>query len=313
MTKSATKPKQRGQKPLIAVMGPTGSGKSHFIDTLVGTAKLAGNSLKFVTSKVRDIEVTISTSNESSIDIILVDTPGFDDTHNSDTVTLSVIADWMERKYRKRNTLSGILYLHRITDNRMAGTPLRNLRMFGKLCGGEKEVGNKIMFVTTNWDRLRDQSRGASRDAELQQYWQPMVDRGARCSQFRNTKKSACQIISDLLQSKFSERGLLLQEEMVDRELSLNETEAAQTLYSQYQTLLTQHKATLLDLEKAAKNSQDPSMHTDLEAERSRVQAELNKTFEEAKALKVGKLKRWLRIFHKKAGVELGAVGTSRS
>ena len=49
-----------------------------------------------------------------------------------------------------QEALSGILYLHRITDNRMAGTPLKNLQVFQKLCG--RDALGKVYLTTTMWD-----------------------------------------------------------------------------------------------------------------------------------------------------------------
>ena len=67
--------------------------------------------------------------------LVLVDTPGFVDTHRS-------ISDWLKKtyfslssflflccilfiiyRYKKGIKLAGIVYLHKITDNRMAGAP----------------------------------------------------------------------------------------------------------------------------------------------------------------------------------------------
>lgn len=47
-----------------------------------------------------------------SIDIYLVDTPGFDDTNRSDTDVLKAIATWLTKSYAKDVRLNGILYLH---------------------------------------------------------------------------------------------------------------------------------------------------------------------------------------------------------
>ena len=92
-------------------------------------------------------------------DIILVDTPGFDDTQKTDTeiltmicrlanrnVSIQVIPSWktlihiIYYRYKRDIKLAGILYFHRISDNRVAGTPLKNIRMFQKLCG-KKHLG----------------------------------------------------------------------------------------------------------------------------------------------------------------------------
>lgn len=49
-----------------------------------------------------------------------------------------MLADWLNRVYQNNVRLAGILYLHRIGDNRLGGTAMKNLRMFKKLCGDER-------------------------------------------------------------------------------------------------------------------------------------------------------------------------------
>jgi len=63
--------------------------------------------------------------------------PGFDDTSRSDTDVLKDVAFFLSQTYKHTVRLAGIIYLHRITDMRMAGSSLRNLTMFKKLCGDE--------------------------------------------------------------------------------------------------------------------------------------------------------------------------------
>jgi hypothetical protein len=105
--------------------------------------------------------------------LVLVDTPGFDDTHKSDMEILQMISDWLKKtyfiffkpfsytpffssqevcillftRYKKSIKLAGIVYLHKITDIRMAGAPHRSLRMFAQLCGDQGV--KKVILVTT--------------------------------------------------------------------------------------------------------------------------------------------------------------------
>lgn len=81
--------------------------------------------------------------------IWLIDTPGFDDTNRSDTVVLGDIAFWLANAYSRNMQLAGIIYLHRITDVRMQGSALRNLRMFKELCG--RDELRAVILATTHW------------------------------------------------------------------------------------------------------------------------------------------------------------------
>ena len=51
-------------------------------------------------------------------------------------------------RYEKDIKLVGIIYLHRITDNHMHGTPHRNLRMFGEICG-DQAVKHVVLVTAT--------------------------------------------------------------------------------------------------------------------------------------------------------------------
>jgi hypothetical protein len=60
--------------------------------------------------------------------------------------------------------ISGIIYLHRISDIKMEGSALRNLRMFRKLCG--KDFMKCVVLGTTFWDKVGEE-QGADREKEL--------------------------------------------------------------------------------------------------------------------------------------------------
>lgn len=103
--------------------------------------------------------------------VTLVDTPGFDDTYRSDTEILKTIASWMKDAYDEKTRLTGIIYLHRISDNRMFGSSLKNLRMFRSLCGTENL--SYVILATTIWDKV-NAGEGRAREAELlfnDQWW----------------------------------------------------------------------------------------------------------------------------------------------
>lgn len=79
----------------------------------------------------------------------LIDTPGFDDTHRTDTAVLGEIADWLAESYSHAVKLSGVIYLHRNTDTRVGGSGMKNLRMFRKLCGAANL--RNVVLATTMW------------------------------------------------------------------------------------------------------------------------------------------------------------------
>lgn len=113
----------------------------------------------------------------------------------------------------------------------MAGTPLRNLAVFKDLCG-ESNLKN-VVLVTTMWDEVGDQSVGSRREEELlSSFWKDMICLGSHTCRFQGTPESAWEIINglDLDGSRQMRTPLQIQQEMVDRGLSLPETTAAKTL-----------------------------------------------------------------------------------
>ncbi|KAG6326187.1 hypothetical protein ID866_12902, partial [Astraeus odoratus] len=177
-------------------VGPTGAGKSSFIGRAVGSPYPGvGHELTSFTTQVRAVRYPHS---DGIRNIVLADTPGFDDTHLTDTSVLQMITDWLEEIYKQNAKLSGILYFHRIADPRAAGTPLRNLNMFRELCG--KDDFQNVILVTTMWDELQtDIDLGIQREKELlSNFWQPMVVLGSTTRRFDGTEECAWNIINSI-------------------------------------------------------------------------------------------------------------------
>lgn len=130
---------------------------------------------------------------------------------------------------RKKVLLSGILYLHRISDNRMAGTPLKNLKMFEKLCG--HKACSQIVMVTTMWDELGDEEVGEQRERELiSTFWAPMINRGSSTVRYQNTNESAWSILEQFLSTPRERHELRLQRELVELQKTLPNTAAGKEL-----------------------------------------------------------------------------------
>ena len=81
-----------------------------------------------------------------------MDTPGFDDTDRDDGDVLNEIASWLYLQRKKELKLTGLIYLHRITDNRVGSTAVRNLRLLRALVG-EDNMRN-LVLVTNRWEDL---------------------------------------------------------------------------------------------------------------------------------------------------------------
>ncbi|KDQ53021.1 hypothetical protein JAAARDRAFT_197806 [Jaapia argillacea MUCL 33604] len=259
---------------VIVIMGPTGSGKSHLIDTLMGQeGQRSGKSLKSCTDKVQAVQVPPAT----------------------DMDILKVIGDWLAKTYGNDVKLVGIVYLHRITDNPMSSSPLKNLRMFGKLCGDA--AARHVVFVSSMWDKV-DPAVAQEREAVLKDsFWKGMLDNGASVDRFANSPESAWHIVRKVVQNKEERGALLLQEELVDLQRRLNETEAGKTLYTLLQKLLSDEQETIRKLAEQVASEANPELAKQLEAEHARLQKELDATFVQIKRLKIPFGRRVMMLF----------------
>ncbi|KAI6025263.1 hypothetical protein BKA83DRAFT_687455 [Pisolithus microcarpus] len=278
------------QPTVIAVMGPSGSGKTNFINQLTNTrGDRAAHQSYSHTWSVREYTVNLTKDRR----YVFVDTPAFDATYRSDWDILRVIAEWLEKKYRRKVNLNGIIYTHRITDVRMFGPVWKNLDMFGRLCGDRAAGG--VRLVSTMWDQVRDGELVESRVSQLEKnFWRPLIEAGARHKRFEeNSSRCAWEIIGDLTGGG---EPLLLQQELADVGMKLNETTAGQAVYAQLQKRLHEQKETIEWLQGETDAQKDP----DLVKERRRLEAELQRTSEEMERLKIPFCRRIALFFSKK-------------
>jgi len=135
--------------------------------------------------------------------------------------------------------LAGLLYFHRISDNRMAGTPLKNIQVFEKLC---EESFDKLVLTTTLWSEV-DEEEGGEREQELKEgYWKSMIERGSPVKRFLFTRESAFEILTPIFDGVYTRSALLLQRETKDLSLHLKGTTAGNRLYMELGELVSRHR-----------------------------------------------------------------------
>jgi chromosome segregation ATPase len=150
--------------------------------------------------------------------IILIDTPGFDDTKRTDIDILEIIGLHLQEGSKKKMFLTGVIYMQRITDNRMPGSATRSLRVLRKLCGVDNY--HHLALVTSHWD-IVSHDEGVYRENQLRngdEYWKEMLDNGAIVDRHLNNKESAIKILKHFLpkpsivlqyQKEFGEHGIV--------------------------------------------------------------------------------------------------------
>ena len=155
----------------------------------------------------------------------MIDSPGFDDTDVDDEEIFTALVEWLEQSYRKGQRLSGMLYLHRINENREKGSDMRNLHMFKKLCGQEN-FGN-IVLGTTWWDQ-EDSDIAQAREEVLKttpEFWGDMVMEGSRVERISRERQHCIDLLLSL--AKNDKTTLRVQHEMVHENKAASETSAA--------------------------------------------------------------------------------------
>ncbi|KAG8800222.1 Translocase of chloroplast, partial [Serendipita sp. 400] len=179
-------------KRIIVIMGPTGVGKTTFINCVAKRGNRGvGHDIESCTAKVALINAEDPIHGRQAV---LVDTPGFDDTYKSDIEILTMIAEFLVRTYKTGLVLDTILYLHRISDIRMTGSLLKNLKIFVNLCGIQSMPN--VVIVTTMWSNV-DAQQGETREQELKnKMWFNMIEKGCNVKKFDGTYRSALEILA---------------------------------------------------------------------------------------------------------------------
>ncbi|KZP04408.1 hypothetical protein FIBSPDRAFT_806838, partial [Athelia psychrophila] len=207
-------------------MGATGSGKSTFINLLSGSKLHVGTGFGSCTS---DVDATAPFVFQDRR-VVLLDTPGFDDTTKSNTDILKMIAAFLASTYAQGATLRGVIYMHRIGDVRMGGIAVRNFSMFRKLCG-DKSLKN-VAIVTNFWSEV-DPAKGAAREAELRSddmfFKPPILDKQGKLLRHDGTLDRAQMIVTEIM--KNLPIALNIQVQLVDEHKSILDTTAGTMLY----------------------------------------------------------------------------------
>ncbi len=180
-----------------------------------------------------------------------VDTPGFSDTTLSDSEVLQLIADYLAAAYRNEMKLSGIIYLHPISDTRVTHHATKNLQMFQKLTG-ENNLKN-VVLVTSMWDKVSNEE-GLAREKELKtKFWKVLLAWEAKAIRYAGTAESARSIAQTLMANQ--PFFVQLQEEMGKGNKALRDTAAGQQVMMELVRMKEEHKRELADMEATMRNT----------------------------------------------------------
>ncbi|KAF5244738.1 hypothetical protein FAUST_2255 [Fusarium austroamericanum] len=218
---------------VILVMGVTGAGKSYFLNQLKRHSVTEGHSLFSETRECQAVEIILDDEDQKR-SITVVDTPGFDDTERSQADILAEITNYLAAQHLSGLPLRGILYLHKITENRMTRTSQDYLQLLQDIVGDD--ALKNVILVTTMWNTLRpeERKRAVHREQELlNNFWSPMINKSAFVAQFNGTAASAYSLVYQLADQESV--VLDIQKEIVDQDRSIIDTATGISLIRQLQ------------------------------------------------------------------------------
>lgn len=185
----------------------------------------------------------------------------------------------LHHSYEGGIMLTGVIYLHRISDRRMGGIARENFRLFRKICGAG--AMKNVFIVTTMWDDPTvTEQVGRARERELQTkeiFYQPAMREGARMVRHQNGSESARSIVSSLLVRRLAEE-LQMQHELVEERKTVPDTAAGLDLLELYQRQEARHQQEIQALKR--------DMVDAGQEEIARLRDELSRTREELRRIK---------------------------
>lgn len=269
---------------MIAVMGPTGTGKSSFINLL------SGANLK-ISDELESCTTTVQAADPFELDghrVTLIDTPGFDDSTLRDTDVLAMIAAHLSLTYKHGKLLAGVIYIHRILDNRVGGISSRNFKMFRNLCG-DTSLKN-VAIVTNMWGTI-DLHLGQARERELASkdiFFKSVLDKGARLVRHDHTLESARVILRSFFGQK--PQALQIQREL-DAGMDISQTSAGKELNRDLMDKIAGHRQemqTLMEEMNEASRLRDEETRKELAEDREKLQEEVSRIQADARNMAAG-------------------------
>lgn len=163
-----------------------------------------------------------------SINYVLVDTPGFDDSRMCNEELRSEIVRWLVSSYHSGICLNGIIYIHSIAKPRIQGSAYQNMRFFRQLCGNDA-LGN-VILATSFWD-LVSPSVGAERETILKEaFWANMITRGSEVVRLKRDRAACLEVLGRIASS--NQVDLLIQQEIVTQDRNVKDTTVGQNTAS---------------------------------------------------------------------------------
>ncbi|KIW77965.1 hypothetical protein Z517_07798 [Fonsecaea pedrosoi CBS 271.37] len=252
---------------VIALMGVTGSGKSSFISLLADQDVEVSHSLHSDTASIK----IYSFNDQRGRTVYLLDTPGFDDTTRSDAEVLKDISYLLAAMFAAHIRLAGLIYLHRISDARMPGSAVKNLRMFQAVCGESNY--RHVVLATTMWAETGSSDARNVQNQRLRElqdtYWDDMIRSGSKVMKHDGHKSSALEIVRTLTARAESPVTLAIQRQLVNEGQTLDETDAGKIVFEEVIAAKRKFKLELDELQESLEEAEQDDDQEGIESLRT--------------------------------------------
>ncbi|KAH9485974.1 hypothetical protein JR316_0000036 [Psilocybe cubensis] len=222
------------------------SNQSRTLVILGKTNATVGHDMQSCTVHIQEVQITdpeitgiVAIPNPS---LLIIDTPGFDDTKKDDVVILTRIAKWLKKSHGI-HSLVGVIYLHDISLDRFTGTAKRNLDMFQKLCG--KKAFKNVAIGMTKGSRVNDSGALQRRTESLKRtQWNHMIAEGVTVFSIpeKDSREDSRKVVKHLLSNYSQSTVLQIQDELIKKKLLVPNTEAGLELSATIKRLIDAHK-----------------------------------------------------------------------
>ncbi|KAI1739858.1 P-loop containing nucleoside triphosphate hydrolase protein [Xylaria scruposa] len=215
----------------IAVFGKTGAGKTSFIKRATGADLEVGDGAASTTKNIQRVDVL--PDKVEGHKVILIDTPGFNDTDLEEPTLFVNLARWLANSYHNGEALNGAIFLQGINEVRVLQGEVDGVKLFERIVGPKNFP--QVIVATTMWDQV-EEGFGVRNEENRAKVWNNLSTGGAKFVRFYNTEESAIKIVQDCL--GFPETEFLLQEELIKHKGRVGRTSAGSFLYDSLGTKL---------------------------------------------------------------------------
>lgn len=178
---------------VIVIMGPSGTGKTQFINLISGHHLAVGDQLSAHTTDPSSVNFMLDRQ-----PVVLVDMPAFDET--GENKNDEKISDYLKNMRKNKQNLVGVIYMHRITDVRINTTTKESFEALCRICG---DRAMKHITIVTNLWGLIQRDIGEAREKELRSVnncYRPAIEKGANVLRHEGTAESARRILQKVLE-----------------------------------------------------------------------------------------------------------------